>query len=119
IFKPSRSRRLFYRQKKNELYYLISRYLSTGPCRKAAELLPRRLDWEGNEHPRSYEDLVAANRHVAPDHLLQICKQIGPILDREVPSGVPGVHSLLGAGKHSLLRTTKGELSTPFTLVCL
>uniref|UniRef100_A0A673LIU9 Bromodomain and WD repeat-containing protein 3-like n=1 Tax=Sinocyclocheilus rhinocerous TaxID=307959 RepID=A0A673LIU9_9TELE len=40
-------------------------------------------------------------------HLLQICKQIGPILDREVPSGVPGVHSLLGAGKHSLLRTSK------------
>uniref|UniRef100_A0A8C2EB56 Bromodomain and WD repeat domain containing 1 n=1 Tax=Cyprinus carpio TaxID=7962 RepID=A0A8C2EB56_CYPCA len=101
----------------SELYYLISRYLSTGPCRKAAEalvceleenqLLPRRLDWEGNEHPRSYEDLVAANRHIAPDHLLQICKQIGPILDREVPSGVSGVHSLLGAGKHSLLRTSK------------
>uniref|UniRef100_A0A9J8CIT7 Bromodomain and WD repeat domain containing 1 n=1 Tax=Cyprinus carpio carpio TaxID=630221 RepID=A0A9J8CIT7_CYPCA len=81
--------------------------MSTGPCRKAAELLPRRLDWEGNEHPRSYEDLVAANRHIAPDHLLQICKQIGPILDREVPSGVSGVHSLLGAGKHSLLRTSK------------
>uniref|UniRef100_A0A671KWW9 Bromodomain and WD repeat-containing protein 3-like n=1 Tax=Sinocyclocheilus anshuiensis TaxID=1608454 RepID=A0A671KWW9_9TELE len=101
----------------SELYYLISRYLSTGPCRKAAEalvceleenqLLPRRLDWEGTEHPRSYEDLVYANRHIAPDHLLQICKQIGPILDREVPSGVPGVHSLLGAGKHSLLRTSK------------
>ncbi|XP_051717573.1 bromodomain and WD repeat-containing protein 3 isoform X1 [Ctenopharyngodon idella] len=101
----------------SELYYLISRYLSTGPCRKAAEalvceleenqLLPRRLDWEGNEHPRSYEDLVAANRHIAPDHLLQICKQIGPVLDREVPSGVPGVHSLLGAGKHSLLRRSK------------
>uniref|UniRef100_A0A8C1ACZ5 Bromodomain and WD repeat domain containing 1 n=1 Tax=Cyprinus carpio carpio TaxID=630221 RepID=A0A8C1ACZ5_CYPCA len=55
-----------------------------------------------------YEDLVSVLiLHVAPDHLLQICKQIGPILDREVPSGVPGVHSLLGAGKHSLLRTTK------------
>uniref|UniRef100_A0A8C1RW93 Bromodomain and WD repeat domain containing 1 n=1 Tax=Cyprinus carpio TaxID=7962 RepID=A0A8C1RW93_CYPCA len=54
------------------------------------------------------EDLVSVLiLHVAPDHLLQICKQIGPILDREVPSGVPGVHSLLGAGKHSLLRTTK------------
>uniref|UniRef100_A0A671SJ33 Bromodomain and WD repeat-containing protein 3-like n=1 Tax=Sinocyclocheilus anshuiensis TaxID=1608454 RepID=A0A671SJ33_9TELE len=65
--------------------------MSTGPCRKAAE--------------------VAANRHIAPDHLLQICKQIGPILDREVPSGVPGVYSLLGAGKHSLLRTSKGEIS--------
>ncbi|XP_051965778.1 bromodomain and WD repeat-containing protein 3-like [Xyrauchen texanus] len=101
----------------SELYYLISRFLSTGPCRKAAEalmceleenqLLPRRLDWEGTKHPRSYKDLVAANRHIAPDHLLQICKQIGPILDREVPSGVLGVHTLLGAGKHSLLRTSK------------
>uniref|UniRef100_A0A673GN11 Bromodomain and WD repeat-containing protein 3-like n=1 Tax=Sinocyclocheilus rhinocerous TaxID=307959 RepID=A0A673GN11_9TELE len=69
------------------------------------------------------EDLVYANRHIAPDHLLQICKQVGPILDREVPSGVSGVHSLLGAGKHSLLRTSQGELwlelSTPSALVCL
>uniref|UniRef100_A0A673GNY0 Bromodomain and WD repeat-containing protein 3-like n=1 Tax=Sinocyclocheilus rhinocerous TaxID=307959 RepID=A0A673GNY0_9TELE len=68
------------------------------------------------------EDLVYANRHIAPDHLLQICKQVGPILDREVPSGVSGVHSLLGAGKHSLLRTSQGELwlelSTPSALVC-
>uniref|UniRef100_A0A7N6AJS1 Bromo domain-containing protein n=1 Tax=Anabas testudineus TaxID=64144 RepID=A0A7N6AJS1_ANATE len=51
---------------------------------------------------------VAANRHIAPDHLLQICKQIGPLLDREVPSCVPGVHSLLGFGKQSVLRTAKG-----------
>uniref|UniRef100_A0A673CB81 Bromodomain and WD repeat domain containing 1 n=1 Tax=Sphaeramia orbicularis TaxID=375764 RepID=A0A673CB81_9TELE len=52
--------------------------------------------------------LVAANRHIAPDHLLQICKQIGPLLDKEVPSCVPGVHSLLGSGKQSMLRTAKG-----------
>lgn len=51
---------------------------------------------------------VAANRHIAPDHLLRICKQIGPILDKEVPSCVPGVHSLLGSGKQSMLRTAKG-----------
>uniref|UniRef100_A0A8C2XA21 Bromodomain and WD repeat domain containing 1 n=1 Tax=Cyclopterus lumpus TaxID=8103 RepID=A0A8C2XA21_CYCLU len=50
---------------------------------------------------------VAANRHIAPDHLLQICKQIGPILDKEVPSCVPGVYSLLGSGKQSMLRTAK------------
>uniref|UniRef100_A0A3Q3JC85 BRWD/PHIP N-terminal domain-containing protein n=1 Tax=Monopterus albus TaxID=43700 RepID=A0A3Q3JC85_MONAL len=87
------------------LYYLISRFLTTGPCLRTAELLPRRLDWLGNEHPRTYEDVVAANRHIAPDHLLQICKQIGPLLDREVPSCVPGVHSLLGSGKQSVLRT--------------
>ncbi|XP_028817660.1 bromodomain and WD repeat-containing protein 3 isoform X2 [Denticeps clupeoides] len=101
----------------SELYYLVSRFLTTGPCRRAAEalaseleehqLLPRRLDWQGNEHPRSYEDLVAANKHIAPDHLLQICKQIGPLLDKEVPSCVSGVRSLLGIGRHSLLRTSK------------
>uniref|UniRef100_A0A8C9ZSM8 Bromodomain and WD repeat domain containing 1 n=1 Tax=Sander lucioperca TaxID=283035 RepID=A0A8C9ZSM8_SANLU len=70
------------------------------------QLLPGRLDWLGNEHPRTYED-VAANKHIAPDHLLRICKQIGPILDKEVPSCVPGVHSLLGSGKQSMLRTAK------------
>uniref|UniRef100_A0A8C6P815 Bromodomain and WD repeat domain containing 1 n=1 Tax=Nothobranchius furzeri TaxID=105023 RepID=A0A8C6P815_NOTFU len=70
-------------------------------------LLPGRLDWFGNEHPRTYEDVVTANRHIAPDHLLQICKQIGPLLDREVPSCVPGVHSLLGSGRQSMLRTAK------------
>ncbi|XP_066555723.1 bromodomain and WD repeat-containing protein 3 isoform X2 [Amia ocellicauda] len=101
----------------SELYYLISRFLTTGPCRKAAQvlareleeyqLLPRRLDWHGNEHPRTYEDLVRANKHVAPDHLLQICRQLGPLLDKEVPSCVPGVWSLLGTGRHSLLRAAK------------
>ncbi|XP_061916442.1 bromodomain and WD repeat-containing protein 3 isoform X2 [Entelurus aequoreus] len=101
----------------SELYYLISRFLTTGPCRRAAEvlvseledyqLLPGRLDWLGNEHPRTYEDVVASNRHIAPDHLLQICKQMGPLLDKDVPSCVPGVHSLLGSGKQSMLRTSK------------
>uniref|UniRef100_A0A3Q3EG76 BRWD/PHIP N-terminal domain-containing protein n=1 Tax=Kryptolebias marmoratus TaxID=37003 RepID=A0A3Q3EG76_KRYMA len=101
-----------------QLYYLISRFLTTGPCRRAAEvlageleeyqLLPGRLDWLGNEHPRTYEDVVVANRHISPDHLLRICKQIGPLLDKEVPSCVPGVHSLLGSGKQSMLRTAKG-----------
>ncbi|XP_074535944.1 PH-interacting protein isoform X2 [Halichoeres trimaculatus] len=101
----------------SELYYLITRFLTTGPCRKAAEvlvneleeyqLLPGRLDWLGNEHPRTYEDVVAATRHIAPDHLLQICRQIGPILDKDVPSCVPGVHTLLGSGKQSMLRTAK------------
>ncbi|CAL8345041.1 unnamed protein product [Arctogadus glacialis] len=101
----------------SELYFLISRFLTTGPCRRTAEilaseiqeyqLLPRRLDWRGNEHPRTYEDLVAAHRHIAPDHLLQICKQLGPLLDKDVPSCVPGVHSLLGSGKQSMLRKAK------------
>ncbi|XP_060626304.2 bromodomain and WD repeat-containing protein 1 isoform X2 [Anolis sagrei] len=105
-----------------ELYFLIARFLTTGPCKRAAEvlvqeleehqLLPKRLDWEGNEHGRSYEDLVLCNKHVAPDHLLQICKRIGPILDKEIPPSIPRVNSLLGAGKQSLLRTAKDGRKT-------
>ncbi|KAJ7320577.1 hypothetical protein JRQ81_020088 [Phrynocephalus forsythii] len=101
----------------SELYFLIARFLSTGPCQRAAEalvqeleqhqLLPKRLDWKGKEHCRTYEDLVLSNKHVAPDHLLQICKRIGPILDKEIPPSIPRVNSLLGAGKQSLLRTAK------------
>uniref|UniRef100_A0A667YBF5 Bromodomain and WD repeat domain containing 1 n=1 Tax=Myripristis murdjan TaxID=586833 RepID=A0A667YBF5_9TELE len=66
-------------------------------------------------HPCQQElskNFVAANKHIAPDHLLQICKQIGPLLDREVPSCVPGVHSLLGSGKQSMLRSAKGTHTT-------
>nr|XP_030139934.3 bromodomain and WD repeat-containing protein 1 [Taeniopygia guttata] len=101
----------------SELYFLIARFLSTGPCRRALkvlvqeleqhQLLPKRLDWQGNEHYRSYEELVLANKHVAPDHLLQICKRIGPILDKEIPPSISRVNSLLGAGRQSLLRTAK------------
>uniref|UniRef100_A0A672V4D7 Bromodomain and WD repeat-containing protein 1 n=1 Tax=Strigops habroptila TaxID=2489341 RepID=A0A672V4D7_STRHB len=94
-----------------ELYFLIARFLTTGPCRRALKvstgLLPKRLDWQGNEHYRSYEELVLSNRHVAPDHLLQICKRIGPILDKEIPPSISRVNSLLGAGRQSLLRTAK------------
>lgn len=103
-----------------ELYFLIARYLSAGPCRRAAQvlvqeleqyqLLPKRLDWEGNEHSRSYEELVLSNKHVAPDHLLQICQRIGPMLDKEIPPSISRVTSLLGAGRQSLLRTAKGTL---------
>ncbi|NXP07174.1 BRWD1 protein, partial [Thinocorus orbignyianus] len=46
-------------------------------------------------------------QHVAPDHLLQICKRIGPLLDKEIPPSISRVNSLLGAGRQSLLRTAK------------
>ncbi|KAK7800178.1 hypothetical protein U0070_024446, partial [Myodes glareolus] len=97
-----------------ELYYLIARFLQSGPCNKSAQvlvqeleehqLIPRRLDWEGKEHRRSFEDLVAANAHIPPDYLLKICERIGPLLDKEIPQSVPGVQTLLGVGRQSLLR---------------
>ncbi|EDM07105.1 bromodomain and WD repeat domain containing 3 (predicted) [Rattus norvegicus] len=100
-----------------ELYYLIARFLQSGPCNKSAQvlvqeleehqLIPRRLDWEGKEHRRSFEDLVAANAHIPPDYLLKICERIGPLLDKEIPQSVPGVQTLLGVGRQSLLRDAK------------
>ncbi|XP_060608929.2 PH-interacting protein isoform X1 [Anolis sagrei] len=100
-----------------ELYFLIARFLESGPCQEAAqvlirevaerELLPRRTDWTGKEHPRSYQSLVKYYRHLAPDHLFQICHRLGPLLEQEIPQSVPGVQTLLGAGRQSLLRTSK------------
>ncbi|XP_030641693.1 PH-interacting protein [Chanos chanos] len=104
-------------QLKSELYFLIARFLEAGPCQNAAEtlirevqekeLLPKRTDWTGKEHPGSYENLVKLYKHISPDHLLRVCERVGPLLEREVPASVPGVHSLLGAGRQSLLRTNK------------
>uniref|UniRef100_A0A8C2ESI4 Pleckstrin homology domain interacting protein n=1 Tax=Cyprinus carpio TaxID=7962 RepID=A0A8C2ESI4_CYPCA len=46
-------------------------------------------------------------KHISPDHLLQVCERVSPLLEREVPASVPGVNSLLGAGRQSVLRTNK------------
>ncbi|XP_074133377.1 bromodomain and WD repeat-containing protein 3 isoform X3 [Sminthopsis crassicaudata] len=107
-----------------ELYYLIARFLQSGPCNKSAQvlveeleehqLIPRRLDWQGREHQRSFEDLVTANAHIPPDYLLKICERIGPLLDREIPQSVPGVQTLLGVGRQSLLRAAKDCKSAPW-----
>lgn len=58
-----------------ELYFLIARFLEDGPCQQAAqvlirevaekELLPRRTDWTGKEHPRTYQNLVRRSRRGA------------------------------------------------------
>src|SRR4029434_1565653 len=50
--------------------------------------------------------------HITPEHLLRVCERVGPLLEREVPASAPGVHSLLGAGRQSLLRTNKSESLT-------
>ncbi|XP_061756956.1 PH-interacting protein isoform X1 [Nerophis ophidion] len=101
----------------SELYFLIARFLEAGPCQKAAqtlirevedqELLPKRLDWTGQDHPGTYDNLVKLHQHIAPDHLLQVCSRVCPLLERDVPASIPGLTSLLGAGRQNLLRTNK------------
>ncbi|XP_072296250.1 PH-interacting protein [Eucyclogobius newberryi] len=101
----------------SELYFLIARFLEAGPCQDSAqslireaeekELLPKRVDWTGQEHPGTYENLVKLYRHIRSDHLLEICSRVCPLLEKEVPASVPGLCSLLGAGRQNLLRTDK------------
>uniref|UniRef100_A0A8B9CD58 Pleckstrin homology domain interacting protein n=1 Tax=Anser brachyrhynchus TaxID=132585 RepID=A0A8B9CD58_9AVES len=61
----------------------------------------------GNYRCKQGFSRVKYYRHLAPDHLLQICHRLGPLLEQEIPQSVPGVQTLLGAGRQSLLRTNK------------
>ncbi|KAL2733024.1 PH-interacting protein [Vespula maculifrons] len=98
-----------------ELYFLIAKFLAAGPCHEAAttlkrdleraKVLPERIDWEGNVHSQSFQELEKKYPHIGSQYLLQICARIGPVLEKEVPPCIPGVISLLGAGRQSLLRT--------------
>ncbi|KAG7223301.1 hypothetical protein INR49_015657, partial [Caranx melampygus] len=104
-------------QTEAELYYLIARFLQAGPCKKSAqilieeleeyELVPQRWSWDGQKYKRTFQDWVNLNQHIPADYLLRVCQRIGPLIEKEIPPSVPGVQTLLGLGKQSLLRTTK------------
>uniref|UniRef100_A0A8C5ACP5 Bromo domain-containing protein n=1 Tax=Gadus morhua TaxID=8049 RepID=A0A8C5ACP5_GADMO len=88
-----------------ELYYLIARFLQSGPCKKAAQD-PGNI----GTLPLVRCDVllqVVVNQHLPADYLLRVCRRIGPLIEKEVPPSVPGVSTLLGLGRQSLLRTTK------------
>lgn len=54
--------------------------------------------------------------HIGPQHLLEICSRISPMLERESVPSVSGVLSLLGAGRQSLLRT-KESIGRPRKII--
>uniref|UniRef100_A0A182QQ37 Bromo domain-containing protein n=1 Tax=Anopheles farauti TaxID=69004 RepID=A0A182QQ37_9DIPT len=89
-----------------ELYFLISKFLANGPLRETAKVLVRELE---HLDERKYP-------HVGPQHLLEICSRIGPLLDKALPPAVSGVTSVLGAGRQSLLRTQE-SVSRPRQLL--
>jgi len=111
----------------SELYFLIAKLLAAGPCQETANVLkrelenskalPKRLDWQGNEHQQTFEELERKYPHIGPTYLLDICRRIGPILDKEIKPSVPGVTSLLGAGRQSLLRSADGLQQRSFHIV--
>uniref|UniRef100_A0A8C6P1E2 Bromodomain and WD repeat domain containing 3 n=1 Tax=Nothobranchius furzeri TaxID=105023 RepID=A0A8C6P1E2_NOTFU len=91
-----------------KLYYLIARFLQSGPCKKAAQvLIPQRWSWDGEKYKRTFQDWVILNQHIPADYLLLVCQRIGPLIEKEIPPSVPGVQTLLGLGRQSLLRTSK------------
>uniref|UniRef100_A0A4W3HL33 Bromodomain and WD repeat domain containing 3 n=1 Tax=Callorhinchus milii TaxID=7868 RepID=A0A4W3HL33_CALMI len=85
----------------NLLLFLILEGLLLGVWSK--ETCPRFRPVPGIE----LGSLVLANKHVSSDHLLRVCQRIGPLLDKELPPSVPGVQTLLGVARQSLLRTAK------------
>uniref|UniRef100_A0A3Q3GZR2 BRWD/PHIP N-terminal domain-containing protein n=1 Tax=Labrus bergylta TaxID=56723 RepID=A0A3Q3GZR2_9LABR len=93
-----------------QLYYLIARFLQSGPCKRAAQLVPQRWSWDGKIYKRTFQDWVILNQHIPADYLLRVCQRIGPLIEKEIPPSVPGVKTLLGLGRQSLLRTTKSTL---------
>lgn len=102
-----------------EIYFLICKFLSLGPCSRAAQaikeeieehhLLPLSYNWTGEQRRLTLSQYEKNFPHIRNDHLIQICSRIGPILDSTIPPSVPGINSLLGAGTQSLLRTSSGK----------
>ncbi|XP_071444927.1 bromodomain and WD repeat-containing protein 3 isoform X2 [Hetaerina americana] len=111
----------------SELLLLIAKFLAASPCQQASEvlrrelerlqILPKRLDWLGNKHDQSLEELEKKYPHIDPLYLLKICQRVGPLLDKDISSCLYGVQSLLGAGKQSLLRTEKDQRRTCYSCV--
>ncbi|XP_049883065.1 bromodomain and WD repeat-containing protein 3 [Pectinophora gossypiella] len=68
-----------------ELYFLIAKFLSGGPLKETAktllkelesvEVLPRRLDWEGNEHAQSYNELASQYEDMSWRRLAMVCSR--------------------------------------------
>ena len=65
-----------------EIYFLIWKFLSASPCSTAANalaneinqknLLPKRLDWQGNVHEHTLESYSRLFSFVKPDHLTKL-----------------------------------------------
>ncbi|XP_013143843.1 PREDICTED: bromodomain and WD repeat-containing protein 1-like [Papilio polytes] len=114
-----------------ELYFLIAKFLSGGPLKETAktllkelervEVLPRRLDWEGNEHTQSYDELAAQHNDMSWRRLATVCERALQLASKTalVPNGntssapvviPPAVASVASAASEPQLRL-KARLS--------
>ncbi|KAJ1725036.1 hypothetical protein LPJ53_000762 [Coemansia erecta] len=97
-----------------KLNFLIARYLAQSSLRDAAQplqqtlernaasLLPRRVDWQGSEHVRSYAELARETPHIPENELLRI---INSIMSSDKSAAVTTGGTVLGRSHHN--RTSK------------
>ncbi|XP_056643759.1 bromodomain and WD repeat-containing protein 3 [Diorhabda sublineata] len=67
----------------SDTYFLIQKFLSSGLLKKTLKvfneeleeqkILPPRIDWEGNKHDRTVEDMVGQFPNIRQDYLLHLC----------------------------------------------
>jgi hypothetical protein len=111
----------------SELYYLVAKYLESGPCHRSAELLkkeieensllPKRFDWLGRQHDNTFDEVNRQNSHISRDHLFKIVQRTNRLLDAVISPSVSGVSTLLGDGRQSLLRDKSNCISIVFIFV--
>ncbi|KJE94104.1 hypothetical protein CAOG_004794 [Capsaspora owczarzaki ATCC 30864] len=98
----------------DEVYLMIARFLKTGPCSEAADVLTRQMertpgliasrhDWTGAAHPRSFSE-AEQEEEVAPDHLVRLLSQLVNTTNAAIPPPAPGLNTLLGRGASSMFR---------------
>ena len=73
-------------------------------------LLLKQHDSRRNIFEQIYLMQDEHNGHIQSDHLLQMVGRVGSLLDKDVKPRVPGVKSLLGGARQSLLRKSGGNL---------
>lgn len=112
-----------------EIYLLICRFLDNGPCREVSneirrqldrhELLPRRVDWLGQQHATTWRTFEQRHLHISAEFLPRVLSRVSSLLNKQIPaSGFTGA-SLLGAGTQSLLRTTSGKKLKGYALTLI
>ncbi|XP_045505903.1 PH-interacting protein [Colias croceus] len=89
-----------------ELYFLIAKFLSGGPLKETAktllkelqsvDVLPRRLDWEGSEHPQSFNELNSQYSEVSWRRLAAVCER-ALRLARSAPPRIDNTEQVLSA----------------------
>ncbi|CAG4981769.1 unnamed protein product [Colias eurytheme] len=79
-----------------ELYFLIAKFLSGGPLKETAKVLPRRLDWEGSEHPQSFNELNSQYSEVSWRRLAAVCER-ALRLARSAPPRIDNTEQALSA----------------------